>query len=115
MDDNEPLRKCDRCKIIKPKRLFYRYKYCKRCHIKNYIKNHLLNAHVANHFNLSIDEFNNIMTIDMNDPTRNGIGEHERYDEIMTYYLSECSTIITDDVINDFLDETIHIQNNIRV
>ena len=36
MDVNdELLRKCDKCKITKPKKLFYRYKYCNRCHIKS--------------------------------------------------------------------------------
>ena len=59
MDTDDPLRKCDKCKITKPKSLFYRYKYCKRCHIKNYIKEHILNARIANHLNLSIDEINN--------------------------------------------------------
>jgi len=105
MDNNELLRKCDKCKIIKPKELFYKYKYCKRCHIKDYIKTHLLDARVANHFNLSMEELNNIMTSNMNDPTRNGIGEHERYDEIMVYYCGTQSSVITDDVINNFLDE----------
>jgi len=99
------LRKCDSCKIIKSKDLFHIYKYCKRCHIKDYIKNNLLYARVANHFNLSIEEINNIMSINMNDPTRNELGEHERYDEIMNYYISTQSTVITDDVINNFLEE----------
>ena len=99
------LRKCDTCKIIKPKILFHIYKYCKSCHIKDYIKNHLLNARVANHFNLSIDELNNIMSINVNDPVRNEIGEHERYDEIMNYYIGTQSTVITDTVINNFLEE----------
>jgi hypothetical protein len=107
MDNNELLRKCNKCKITKPKELFYKYKYCKRCHIKDYITNHLLDARVANHFNLSMEEFNNIMTSNMNDPIRNGIGEHERYDEIMVYYSETQSSIITDDVINNFLDEVL--------
>jgi hypothetical protein len=107
MDNNELLRKCNKCKITKPKELFYKYKYCKRCHIKDYIRNHLLDARVANHFNLSMEEFNNIMTSNMNDPIRNGIGEQERYDEIMVYYCGTQSSIITDDVINNFLDEVL--------
>jgi hypothetical protein len=105
MDNNELLRKCNKCKITKPKELFYKYRYCNRCHIKDYIQNHLLDARVANHFNLSLDELNNIMTSNMNDPTRNEIGEHERYDEIMVYYCGTQSSVITDDVINNFLDE----------
>jgi hypothetical protein len=108
MNNNEILRKCDTCKIIKPKRLFYRYKYCKRCHIKNYIINHLTNARIANHLNLSIDELNNILKIDMNDRTRNAKGEHQRYDEIIGYYTGNNiynSSIITNNIINIFLDE----------
>ena len=70
MDTEDPLRKCDKCKITKPKSLFYKYKYCNRCHIKDYIKNHLLNARVANHLNLSIGKLNNIITDNMDDPTR---------------------------------------------
>jgi hypothetical protein len=107
MDNNELLRKCNKCKITKPKELFYKYKYCKRCHIKDYIRNHLLDARVANHFNLSMEDFNNIMTSNMNDPIRNGIEEHERYDEIMVYYCGTQSSIITDDIINNFLDEVL--------
>jgi hypothetical protein len=109
MDNKEdPIRKCDKCKISKPKSLFYRYKYCKRCHIINYINMHLLNARVANHLNLSIDELNNILKIDMNDSTRNGIGEHDRYDEVMllmTGWNMPPSISITENVINNFLNE----------
>ena len=97
--NNEPLRKCDKCKITKPKKLFYRYKYCNRCHIKDYIRNRLQNARIANHLNISIDELNNII-----DPKRNEIGEHERYDEIMLLMYNS-SSIINDDIINNFLDE----------
>lgn len=109
MDTDDSLIKCNKCKITKPKSLFYKYKYCRKCHIKDYIKNHLLNARAANHFNLSMDEFNNIMTSNMNDPTRNELGEHERYDEIMIYYCGSGiqSSVITDDVINNFLDEIV--------
>jgi hypothetical protein len=108
--EEDPLRKCDKCKITKPKSLFYRYKYCKRCHIKNYIEQHILTARIANHLNLSINEINNIMKDDINDPTRNLIGEHERYDELMMYftgYNMKASTIINNDVIDNFLDEKV--------
>jgi hypothetical protein len=105
MDDiNEPLRKCDKCKITKPKKLFYKYKYCNRCHIKNYIRLHLQNARIANHLNISIDELNNILKIDFNDSNKNEIGEHQRYDEVMLLMYNS-SSIITDDIINNFLDE----------
>ena len=112
MDTDDPLRKCDKCKITKPKSLFYRDKYCKRCHIKDYIKEHILNARIANHLNLSIDEINNIMKNrdDINDSTRNLIGEHERYDDVIMYFTGHNmrdSTIITNDVIDNFLDEIV--------
>jgi hypothetical protein len=118
MNTEDPLRKCDKCKIRKPKSLFYKYKYCKRCHLKNYIKQHILTARIANHLNLSIDEINNIMENrdnindinDMNDSTRNLLGEHERYDEVIMYFTGHSmrdSTIITNDVIDNFLDENV--------
>jgi len=108
MNEEDPIKKCDKCKILKPKSMFYRYKCCKRCHIKDYIRYHLLNARTANRLNLSIDELNNILKCDMNDPSRNGIGEHERYDEVMllmTGWDMPSSTVITDNIINNFLDE----------
>jgi hypothetical protein len=46
----------------------------------------------------------------MNDPTRNEIGEHERYDEVMllmTGHNLPSSTVITDDIISSYLDESI--------
>ena len=98
------LRKCDRCKITKPKSLFYRYKYCKRCYFKAYINNHLTNARIANHLNLTIAELNNIMKIDPDDPIRNPIGEHERYDNIIGYFTGHDmrnSTVITNEVIDN--------------
>ena len=102
MNTEDPLRKCDKCKIRKPKSLFYKYKYCKRCHLKNYIKQHILRARIAN----------NIMENreDINDSTRNLLGEHERYDEVIMYFTGHNmrdSTIITNDVIDNFLDENV--------
>ena len=108
MNEEDPIRKCDKCKNLKAKSMFFKYKYCKRCHIKDYIDSHLLNAKIANRLNLSIDELRNILKCDMNDPSRNGIGEHERYDEVMllmTGYNMSSSTVITNDIINNFLDE----------
>jgi len=102
--NNEPQRKCDKCKITKPKRLFYKYKFCNRCHIISFIHIHLQNARIANHLNISIDELNNILKIDFNDTKKNEIGEHERYDEVMLL-MYNYSSIITDDIINHFLDE----------
>jgi hypothetical protein len=95
--NNEPLRKCDKCKITKSKKLFYKYKYCNRCHIISFIRIHLQNARIANHLNISIDELNDILK-------RNEIGEHKRYDEVMLLMYNS-SSIITDDIIDHFLDE----------
>ena len=67
-----------------------------------------MNAKIANRLNLSIDELINILKCDMNDTWRNGIGEHERYDEViglMTGCDMSFSTVITDDIINNFLNE----------
>ena len=106
MEENELLKICDICKKFKTKTLFYKYNYCKRCHIKKHIKHKLLEAQTANHFNLSMNELKKIMNIDFHDPTRNEIGEHRRYDEIVDYYTRIQSSVITEDIINNFLDET---------
>lgn len=95
--NNKPQRKCDKCKITKSKKLFYKYKYCNRCHIISFIRIHLQNARIANHLNISIDQLNDILK-------RNEIGEHKRYDEVMLLMYNS-SSIITDDIINHFLDE----------
>jgi len=95
MNYDEPSRKCDGCKILKEKRLFHRYKYCNKCHIKDNIKNYLLTARIANHFNLSIEKLNEIM---------NNI-DHEMYDEITLYYITNMSNkMISDEIMNNFLD-----------
>ena len=88
MDETLLLRKCNKCEITKPKELFYKYGYCNRCHIKDYLKQHILNARIANHLNLSINELNNIMENrdDINDSTRNLAEDHERYDEVIMYF-----------------------------
>ena len=101
--EDDPLRKCDKCKITKPKSLFYRYKYCNRCHIKDYLKQHILTARIANHLNLSIEEINNIME-------NRDDGEHQRYDDVIMYFTGHNmreSSIITNDIIENFLDETL--------
>ena len=83
MNEEDLIRKCDKCKVSKPKSMFYIYKYCKKCHIKDYMNYHILNARTANRLNLSMDELNNILknepfrTADNTDPTRNELGEHE--------------------------------------
>jgi hypothetical protein len=65
--------------------------------IISFIRIHLQNARIANHLNISIDQLNDILK-------RNEIGEHKRYDEVMLLMYNS-SSIITDDIINHFLDE----------
>jgi hypothetical protein len=84
--------------------MFYRYKYCKKCHIKDYMNYHILNGRVANRLNLSMDELNNILKNDMNDPTRNEIGEHERYAEVMLL-MTDLNMSSSRVVIDNMLDE----------
>jgi hypothetical protein len=45
------------------------------------------------------------MTSNMNNSSRNEIVERERYDEIMVYYIRTQSYVITDNIINNFLDK----------
>jgi hypothetical protein len=88
MNELEVVRICDKCKIIKPINLFYKYKYCKKCHIIDYINIQLSYARIANHLNLSIDEFNNIINTN----------------HIQNYNINS-SSIINNNIINDYLDE----------
>lgn len=119
MEETEELIKCERCKNIKPKELInIRSLSCNRCITKEYLKNYLLHARIANYFKLSIDELNNIMTRDMKDPTRDELGKHERYDEISEYYIGaqsyittdDINSVITDEVIDNFLDEKVVVE-----
>ena len=76
---------------------------CKRCDIISNIRNHLLLARVANHLNLSIVELNNIIS---------NTEEHERYDEVMLLMSGitmPSSTVITNDIISDYLGEDIKV------
>ena len=68
MNVEDPIRKCDKCNESKPRSLFYKHQYCKRCHIKDHISHHILKARVANRLNLSIDEINNILENDSERP-----------------------------------------------
>lgn len=79
-------------------------KLCNRCNIKNDIKLHLLYAKLAYRLILTIDELKNIIKGDLL-----SIGEYNINDEIsllndMIIIYSD-NTIITDDIINKFLDE----------
>jgi hypothetical protein len=87
MEEKRELIKCERCKNIKPKELInIIFLCCNKCIIIETLKNYLLHARIANYFNLSIEELNNIMIRDMEDPTRDELGKHERYDEITEYH-----------------------------
>jgi hypothetical protein len=119
MEENGELIKCEKCKVIKPKELInIKYICCNRCIIKEHLKNYLLHARIANYFKLSIDELNNILSRDMKDPTRDELGKHERYDEISEYYrgaqsyitTDDSNYVITDEVIDNFLDEKVIVE-----
>jgi hypothetical protein len=102
--------KCNTCDIVKPQYHFYKCVNCKKCNINSYIHNNLIKARIANHLNLSITMLNDIITNDLNDPTRNELGEHKRYNEVillMTNNTLSSSTVITDDIIDSFLDVNI--------
>lgn len=104
MNEEDLIIKCDKCKVSKPKSMFYRYKYCKKCHIKDYMNYHILNGRVANRLNLSMDELNNILKNDNTDPTRNEIGEHERYDEVMLLFTDlnmSSFRVLTDNMLDE--------------
>ncbi len=59
-----------------------------------------MNARIVNKLNLKINELNYIMEINSDDPNKNAIGEHPRYDEIIGYFTNNLnSSIITDEVI----------------
>tara|TARA_B110000444_G_C18321167_1_gene358455 strand:+ start:119 stop:427 length:309 start_codon:yes stop_codon:yes gene_type:complete len=99
-------KRCTTCNIIKNKNLFHKYSLCKKCAIINDVGQYLLFAKLANHFNKSIEEIDNILTIDDNDPSRNAIGEHIYYDDVMLelvkYSNSQFNNRAT---ITRFLDE----------
>ena len=101
-----PERRCKDCKVYKDTSLFYKNYLCNRCKIIADIRDYLHYAKLANHFNTSIKEIHNILEIDMNDPSRNLIGEHERYDEVMLVYSSYSNSIFNNtEAISSYLDE----------
>ena len=83
-----PERRCKECKVYKDTSLFYKNYLCNRCKIIADIGNYLSMAKLAYHFNTNIKEIDNILEIDMNDPSRNLIGEHRRYDDVMGAFVS---------------------------
>ena len=79
-------KRCTTCKVVKNKSLFHKYSLCKKCAIIGDVKIYLDNAKLANHFNTSIKEIEYILELDMNDPNKNPIGEHSKYDDVMLVY-----------------------------
>jgi hypothetical protein len=80
------LKKCNTCNIYKEKLYFNKNNLCKKCKIISDINEYLHFAKLANYFNINIEEIKNILTIsdiNPNDPNRNALGEHIRYDEVM--------------------------------
>ena len=81
-----PQRICRNCKINKDTSLFYKYNLCNRCKIIADVKIYLDNAKLANHFNTSIEEIEYILKLDDEDPNKNPLGEHSKYDDVMLVY-----------------------------
>jgi len=80
-----PERRCKECKVYKDTSLFFKNYLCNRCKIIAEVKNYLDNAKLANHFNTSIKEIDNILENDIDDPNKEG-GEHKKYDDVMLVY-----------------------------
>ena len=104
-----PERRCKVCKIVKDTNLFHKYKLCNRCKIIAEVKIYLHYAKLANHFNTSIKEIEYILELDMNDPNKNPIGEHSKYDDVMLVYQSatffENSQFNNTETISGYFDE----------
>lgn len=101
-----PQRRCKECKIYKDTSLFYKHYLCNRCKIIADIGNYLSMAKLAYHFNTNILEIENMLEIDMNDPSRNLIGEHRRHDEVMGAMVSIChSQFNNTEAISNYLKE----------
>ena len=79
-------KKCTTCKVVKNKNLFHKDYLCNKCKIIGDVRIYLDNAKLANHFNTSIEEIEYILELDMNDPNKNPIGEHSKYDDVMLVY-----------------------------
>ena len=100
-------KKCKECKMIKNKTFFFKFSLCNKCKIVSDINLHLLYAKLANHFNTSIKEIENILEIDMDDPSRNDIGEHQKYDDVMLELVKYSNSQFNNkEAITRYLDET---------
>jgi hypothetical protein len=100
---------CKECKVYKDTSLFFKYNLCNRCKIIAEVKIYLNYAKLANHFNTSIKEIEYILELDDNDPNKNPIGEHSKYDDVMLvwsnagYYSN--SIFNNTEAISSYLDE----------
>jgi hypothetical protein len=101
-----PERRCKECKVYKDTSLFFKNYLCNRCKIIADIGMYLTIAKLAYHFNTNIKEIDNILEIDMNDPSRNLIGEHRRYDDVMGAMVSICNSQFNNtETISNYLKE----------
>ena len=99
-------KRCSTCNIVKNNMLFHKNSLCKKCKFVGDVSKYLLNVKLANYFNKSIEEIENILTIDMNDPSRNEIGEHSNYDEVMLELVKYSNSLFNNtETITRFLDE----------
>ena len=68
-------KKCVYCNKYIDSNLFILNYQCRKCKTIEDIEYFLSYAKLSNHFNISIEEIKDILTVD--------VGEHERYNEIM--------------------------------
>lgn len=101
-----PERRCKECKVYKDTSLFYKHYLCNRCKIIAEVKIYLDNAKLANHFNTSIKEIEYILELDSNDPNKNPLGEHSKYDDVMLIYAGYSNSQFNNtETISRYLDE----------
>lgn len=101
-----PERRCKECKVYKDTSLFFKNYLCNRCKIIADIGMYLTMAKLAYHFNTNIKEIDNILESDMNDLSRNLIGEHRRYDDVMDAMVSICNSQFNNrEAISNYLKE----------
>ena len=96
-------RRCKECKVYKDKSLFYKNYLCNRCKIIADIEDYLIRSKLAYHFNTNIKEIDYILEIDMGDPRKNLIGEHDKYDDVMLVMPNITNSL--KEAISIYLDE----------
>ena len=102
------LRRCDHCKLTKSRDQFFRYKCCKKCHIKHYINLQLLYVRIANHFNVSISELKNMLQNDFQISYSYSMDDRQKYEQLVNLFKDlsmRQSTVITETTIEHFLNE----------